>query len=120
VLQKPVPRTGEGLCVTHLARVAERVATGRMVRLSARQLSVIDGTLLREQKGTPRLEGPRHGNSLPPAGGVDPGVYLVDNQKLRRVTSTTAMEENCLPWRHVRTVPENTLADLEPGPDIGP
>ena len=80
----------------------------------------IDGTLLREQKGTPRLEGPRHGNSLLPAGGVDPGVSLVDNQKLRRVTSTTAMEENCLPWRHVRTVPENTLADLEPGPDIGP
>src|SRR5262249_20303018 len=75
----------------------------------------IDGTLLKEQKGTPRVGGPRH--TFPgPAGGGDPGVYLVDNQQLRHVTSTEAMEENCLPWRHVRTVPENTLAPLEPGP----
>jgi hypothetical protein len=79
----------------------------------------IDGTLLREQKGTPRLEGPRH-DFLLPGRGVDPGVNLVDNQLLRRVTSTAAMEENCLPWRHVRTVPEGALAHLTPGPDLGP
>jgi len=77
----------------------------------------IDGTLLKQQKGTPRFEGPRH--TFPgPAGGGDPEVYLVDNQQLRHVTSTEAMEENCLPWRHVRTVPEHTLASLEPGPDL--
>jgi len=76
-----------------------------------------DGTLLREQQGTPRFGGPRH--TFPgPAGGGDPEVYLIDNQQLRHVTSTEAMEENCLPWRHVRTVPENTLAPLEPGPDL--
>lgn len=79
----------------------------------------IDGTLLREQKGTPRLGGPRH-DLLPAASGVDPDVYLVDNQELRKISSTAAMEENCLPWRHVRTVPEISLAGLTPGPDLGP
>jgi hypothetical protein len=78
----------------------------------------IDGTLLREEK-SPRLEGPRP-DFLFPAHGVDPGVHLVDNQQLRRVTSTAAMEENCLPWRHVRRVPENSLAALQRGPDLGP
>jgi hypothetical protein len=82
----------------------------------------IDGTLLKEQPETVRLEGPRHDNLLhhPGADVVDPEVYLVDNQKLRHVTSTTAMEENCLPWRHVRTVPPGSLAPFEAGPDIGP
>jgi hypothetical protein len=77
----------------------------------------IDGTLLREQKGTTLFDD-RATISDVVAGGGDPAVYLVDNQQLRHVTTTVALEENCLPWRHVRTVPENALANLEQGPDL--
>jgi hypothetical protein len=60
----------------------------------------IDGTLLREQN--------------------DPRVYLVENQKLRWVTSPAAMNGHCLPWRHVRIVADNQLVRLATGPDLGP
>jgi hypothetical protein len=60
----------------------------------------IDGTLLREQN--------------------DAKVHLVENQELRWVTSPAAMDGRCLPWRHVRIVPDNALAGLKPGPDLGP
>jgi hypothetical protein len=60
----------------------------------------IDGTLLREQN--------------------NPKVYLVENQKLRWVTSPAAMNGRCLPWRHVRIVPDNELARLTKGSDLGP
>ena len=52
----------------------------------------IDGTLLREQ--------------------TNPRIYLVENQKLRWVTSPAAMNGRCLPWRHVRIVADNQLAGL--------
>lgn len=57
-----------------------------------------DGTLIKEQ-----------GN---------PKVFLVQNSQLRWVTSPAAMDWNCLPWRHVRTVPDDALATLPPGPDL--
>ena len=60
----------------------------------------IDGTLLREQ--------------------TNPRIYLVENQKLRWVTSPAAMNGRCLPWRHVRIVADNQLAGLARGPDLGP
>lgn len=60
----------------------------------------IDGTLLRERN--------------------DPRVYLVENQELRWVTSPAAMNGRCLPWRHVRLAPDNQLAGLKKGPDLGP
>ena len=60
----------------------------------------IDGTLLREQN--------------------NPRVYLVENQERRWVTSPAAMDGRCLAWRHVRTVPDNQLAGLKTGPDLGP
>jgi hypothetical protein len=97
-----------------LSRVRD-IPSGGVLQLRTRM--PIEGTLLREQKGTPQFERPSAA-SVVPAGGGDPKVYLVDNQRLRHVTTMAAMEENCLPWRQVRTVPENTLADLEPGPDL--
>ena len=45
-------------------------------------------------------------------------VHLAQNGKLRWVTSTAAMSANCLSWRHVRTVPDNSLATLPFGPTI--
>jgi hypothetical protein len=45
----------------------------------------------------------------------DPKVYLVANDKLRWVTSPAVMEARCLPWRHVRTVPDTTLSTLPQG-----
>jgi hypothetical protein len=60
----------------------------------------IDGTLVREQN--------------------DPKVYLAENNKLRWVTSPTAMQDGCLSWRHVRIVPDNSLAALPRGPNFGP
>ena len=60
----------------------------------------IDGTLLQEQH-----------NST---------VYLVENQELRRVTSTAAMDGRCLPRRHVRIVPDDQLGGLKMGSDLGP
>ena len=60
----------------------------------------IDGTLIKEQH--------------------DPKVYLVQNQQLRWVTSPAAMDSQCLSWRHVRTVPDNSLATLPRGADLGP
>ena len=60
----------------------------------------IDGTLLKEQH--------------------DPKIFLVDKGQLRWVTSPAAMEARCLPWRHVRTVPDNSLATLPHGSDLLP
>jgi hypothetical protein len=58
----------------------------------------IDGTLIKEQH--------------------DPRIFLVDKQTLRRVQSPAVMAARCLPWRHVRTVPDTTLATLPRGPDL--
>lgn len=41
----------------------------------------------------------------------DPTVFVVDSQKLRSV-SPAVMEAECLPWRHVRVVPDTTLSTL--------
>ena len=60
----------------------------------------IDGTLLKEQH--------------------NPKVFLVDNGQLRWVTSPAAMDARCLPWRHIRIVPDNALAALAHGPDLNP
>jgi hypothetical protein len=60
----------------------------------------IDGTLLREQNGAK--------------------VFLVDKGQLRWVTSPAAMDSNCLPWRHIRIVPDNTLTGLTLGPVLNP
>jgi hypothetical protein len=58
----------------------------------------VDGTLLREEH--------------------DPKVFLADHGQLRWVVSLAAMDSNCLPWRHVRIVPDGTLTNLPHGPDI--
>jgi hypothetical protein len=58
----------------------------------------IDGTLVTEQ--------------------TEQKVFLAANGQLRLVTSPSAMDMNCLASRHVRTVPNNTLASLPRGPDI--
>jgi hypothetical protein len=49
---------------------------------------------------------------------ADPKIYLVANGQLSWVTSPSAMDNNCLPWRHVRTVPNSALASLPRGPNI--
>jgi hypothetical protein len=41
----------------------------------------------------------------------DPTVFVVGSQKLRSV-SPAVMEAECLPWRHVRVVPDTTLSAL--------
>ena len=48
----------------------------------------------------------------------DPRVFLVDNQALRLVKSPAVMEARCLPWRHVRVVPDTSLSTLPNGPDL--
>jgi hypothetical protein len=58
----------------------------------------IDGTLLREL--------------------ADPHVYLVENGELRWVKSPATMDARCLPWRHVRIVPDHSLGTL--GLNFGP
>jgi hypothetical protein len=50
----------------------------------------------------------------------DPKIYVVESGQLRWVTSPAAMDGRCLPWRHVRIVPDNSLAALPHGPDLGP
>jgi hypothetical protein len=60
----------------------------------------IDGTLLKEEH--------------------DPKVFLTDQSKLRWVISPASMDSNCLAWRHVRTVPDGSLAALARGPDLAP
>jgi hypothetical protein len=42
----------------------------------------------------------------------DPQVFHVENQKLSLVTSPADMEARCLPWRHVRVVPDTSLSTL--------
>ena len=58
----------------------------------------LDGTLLKER--------------------TDPKVYLVDQGQLHWVTSPAAMQARCLPWRHVRTVPDGALVALPRGADF--
>lgn len=58
----------------------------------------VDGTLVREQH--------------------DLSVFLVDKRQLRRVKSSAVMEAKCLPWRHVRVVPDGALAALPRGADL--
>jgi hypothetical protein len=41
----------------------------------------------------------------------DPRIFVVDKQELRLV-SPAVMEAECLPWRHVRVVPDTTLSTL--------
>jgi hypothetical protein len=48
----------------------------------------------------------------------DPKVFLVDNQELRWVTSPAVMDARCLPWRHLRVVPDSSLSPLPHGPDL--
>ncbi|MGZ4286141.1 MAG: hypothetical protein ACXVHB_18485 [Solirubrobacteraceae bacterium] len=57
-----------------------------------------DGTLIKEQH--------------------DPRVFLVDGRKLRWVKSPAVMDARCLPWRHVRTVPDTALSTVPHGPDL--
>jgi hypothetical protein len=49
---------------------------------------------------------------------MDPRVFLADLNQLRWVTSPTVMDAQCLPWRHVRVVPDGTLANLPHGLDL--
>jgi hypothetical protein len=58
----------------------------------------VDGTLLRQQH--------------------DLSVFLVDKRRLRRVKSWAVMDARCLPWRHVRVVPDGALAALPRGADL--
>ena len=48
----------------------------------------------------------------------DSRVFLIDGQKLRLVKSQAVMEARCLPWRHVRVVPDGALSTLPQGPDL--
>jgi hypothetical protein len=52
----------------------------------------------------------------------DPSVYVVDTvvdtRVLRLVKTQAVMEARCLPWRHVRVVPDTTLSGLPHGPDL--
>jgi hypothetical protein len=48
----------------------------------------------------------------------DSRVYLADLNQLRLVTSPAVMDAHCLPQRHIRVVPPNTLAGLPRGADI--
>jgi hypothetical protein len=48
----------------------------------------------------------------------DPKVFLIDNQARRWVKSPAVMDARCLPWRHVRVVPDGSLSTLPPGPDL--
>jgi hypothetical protein len=48
----------------------------------------------------------------------DPRIFLVDGHQLRWVQSPAVMDARCLPWRHVRIVPDNALATLPHGPDL--
>jgi hypothetical protein len=45
----------------------------------------------------------------------DPSVFVVANQELRLVTPAV-MEAECLPWPHVRVVPDTTLSTLPHAP----
>ncbi|MGZ3288639.1 MAG: hypothetical protein ACXU87_11430 [Xanthobacteraceae bacterium] len=58
----------------------------------------VDGTLIMEQH--------------------DQKVFLVNNGQLRWVRTPDVMDARCLPWRHVRTVPDGALAALPQGPDV--
>jgi hypothetical protein len=48
----------------------------------------------------------------------DQKVFVVDNQQLRLVKSPAVMEARCLPWRHVRVVPDGSLSTLPHGADL--
>ncbi|HZA41061.1 MAG TPA: hypothetical protein VFA00_10595 [Actinomycetota bacterium] len=67
--------------------------------------------------GTSQLgEMPYHGTLL--AERSNGRIYLAVNDSLSWVTSRAAMVAHCLPFRHVRIVPDNTLAGLKKGNDI--
>jgi hypothetical protein len=48
----------------------------------------------------------------------DSKVFHVENQALRLVKTPAVMEARCLPWRHVRVVPDGSLSALPKGPDL--
>jgi hypothetical protein len=48
----------------------------------------------------------------------DQKVFVIDNQQLRLVKSPAVMEARCLPWRHVRVVPDGSLSTLTHGADL--
>jgi hypothetical protein len=46
----------------------------------------------------------------------DPSVFVVDtvvDTRVLRLVSPAVMEARCLPWRHVRVVPDTTLSTLQ-------
>jgi hypothetical protein len=57
-----------------------------------------DGTLIREQS--------------------DPRVYLAVDKKLSLVPDASVMTARCLPWRHIRVVPDGGLAGKPQGHDL--
>lgn len=73
-----------------MVRVIPAGGTSKLRNISIDE-TPIDGTLIKEQH--------------------DPSVFVVENQKLRSVTPAV-MEAECLPWRHVRVVPDTTLSAL--------
>jgi len=81
----------------------------------------VNGTILKAQKRwVARIEPPEHEVLQP---GRDPIVeqadlYLVENDQLRKLASPAVMDARCLPWRHVRVVPEDSLAGLQLGPNL--
>jgi hypothetical protein len=47
-------------------------------------------------------------------------VFLTHQSALRWVISPASMDSNCLAWRHVRIVPDGSLATLARGPHLAP
>jgi hypothetical protein len=86
-----------------LFRVVFQIDTSKNSRhhhsiATSRSRSRFDGTLIKEF--------------------ADPKIFLVTNGQLSWVTSPSSMDNRCLPWRHVRTVPNAALASLPRGPDL--
>ena len=86
---------GTGSSFSFSPRPAQVIPVGGTAQLLTMP---IDGTLLREEHNA--------------------SVFLADHGQLRHVASPAAMDLNCLPWRHVRIVPDGALTNLPHGPDI--